>query len=146
VKVPIPRSVELLDRVRTELTPDRRPLLIAIDGADGIGKSSLASWLAWQLGTPAIHLDLYLTCVQPIQWLTPDLKRVVDRRLDQKRPVIVDGVLILDALEQIGRSADFVVFVKGVGSISLAGQLVEYRERRNLPGCADFSLEGYVED
>ena len=145
MKDPIPRSVELLHRLKEALTPNRIPLLIAIDGADGVGKSSLASWLAWQLGMPAIQLDLYLTSLHPIQWLTADLKRVVDRRLDRKRPVIVEGVLVLDALDQIGRKADFVVFVKGVGSISLAGQLVEYQGRRNLPGSAHFSLEGYVE-
>jgi chloramphenicol 3-O-phosphotransferase len=70
LKEPIPRSDELLDRVQTALTPNRRPVLVAIDGADGIGKSSLASWLAWQTGMPTVHLDLFLTCVQPIQWLT----------------------------------------------------------------------------
>jgi hypothetical protein len=37
------------------------------------------------------------------------------------------------------------LFVKGVGGISLADQLVEYQERRNLPGAANFSLEGYIE-
>jgi uridine kinase len=145
VKVPIPRSVELLDRVQTALTANRRPLLIAVDGADGIGKSSLASWLAWQTDMPTVHLDLYLTGRHPVQWLTADLRRAVDRRLDRRCPVIVEGMLVLDALDQIGRKADFVVFVKGVGSISLADQLVEYRERRRLPRSADFSVEEYVE-
>ena len=60
VKDPIPRSVELLYRVKEALTPNRRPLLIVIDGADGMGKSSLASWLAWQLGMPAVQLDLFI--------------------------------------------------------------------------------------
>jgi predicted GTPase len=53
MKLPIPGSNELLDQIKQALTPKRFPLLIAIDGADGIGKSSLASWLAWQLGMPA---------------------------------------------------------------------------------------------
>jgi hypothetical protein len=110
---------------------------------DGVGKSSLGSWLAWQLGMPAVHLDLFIISLYPIQWLTADLKRVVDLRLERGRPVIVEGVLVLDALEQIGRQADFVVFVKGVGSLSLADQLAEYQERRSLPGSADFSLEGH---
>jgi ATP-dependent protease Clp ATPase subunit len=139
VKEPIPRSAELLDRI----IEAHRPLLIAIDGADGIGKSSLASWLAWQLAIPTVHLDLFITSLHPIQWLTADLKRAVDRRLDLKRPLIVEGVLALDALDQIGRKADFVVYVKGVGSIGLADQLVDYQEARSLPGSADFSLEGY---
>ena len=81
MKMPIPDSNELLDRIKQALTPDRLPLLIVIDGADGCGKSSLASWLAWQLGMPAVQLDLYLTCLEPIQWLTADLARVVSRRL-----------------------------------------------------------------
>ena len=138
MKAPIQRSDELLDRIEA-----RRPLLIAIDGADGIGKSSLASWLAWQLGMPAVHLDLFLTSLHPIQWLTADLKRAVDRRLDLKRPVIVEGVLVLDALDQICRKADFVVYVAGVGGIGLAEQLVEYQDVRSLPSSADFSLDGY---
>ena len=44
VKGPIPRSVELLDRVQTALTPNRLPLLIAIDEMDAVGKSSLGGW------------------------------------------------------------------------------------------------------
>jgi hypothetical protein len=81
MKVPIPRSDDLLDRIKDALTPNRLPLLIAVDGADNAGKSSLASWLAWQLGMPAVQLDLYLTNLRPIQWLTEDLDRVVARRL-----------------------------------------------------------------
>lgn len=147
MKVPIPRSGELLDRLRLALTPNRRPLLIAVDGADGVGKSSLASWLAWQLGMPAVQLDLYLANGQPIQWRTADLERVVACRIDRKRPLIIDGVLALDALDQIGRKADFVVFVSGLGNagISLASQLVEYRIRQELPERADFTLAGYTE-
>src|ERR1700692_2645873 len=111
MKVPIPRSGELLEHLQEALTPNRLPLLIAVDGADGIGKSSLASWLAWQLGMPAVQLDLYVTSLQPVRWLRQDLERVVACRIDQKRPLIIDGVLALDALDQIGRKADFVVFV-----------------------------------
>ena len=135
-KLPIPRSIELLDRVQTALTPNRLPLLIAIDGADGIGKSSLASWLAWQTGMPTVHLDLFLTNLHPIQWLKPDLKRVVDRRLDRKHPVIVEGLLVLDALEQIRREADFVVLVEGETTSTLETQVAEYQARRRRIGAA----------
>jgi pantothenate kinase-related protein Tda10 len=67
-------------RLREAGTHTRLPLLIAIDGADGCGKSSLASWLAWQLGMPAIQLDLYLSELHPMQWLAVELARVVNRR------------------------------------------------------------------
>jgi 2-phosphoglycerate kinase len=58
VKAALSGSVALFEQVQERLGPNRLPLLIAIDGADGVGKSSLASWLAWQLGAPAVYLDL----------------------------------------------------------------------------------------
>ena len=144
MKFTIPRSAELLHRIKQALTPKRLPLLIAIDGADGVGKSSLASWLAWQLGMPAVQLDLYLTNDEPIQWLTADLDRAVSRRLNRGRPVIVDGVLMLDALDQIGRGADFLVWIDGSGGgeRGLAPQIAAYRLRQKRT--PDFTIEGYA--
>jgi uridine kinase len=146
MKKHLPGSEELLARVKQALTPNRLPLLIVIDGADGCGKSSLASWLAWQLGMPAVQLDLYLTALHPIQWLTPELARVVNHRIDNNRPVIVDGVCALDAVDQIQRKADFLVFLRGgdEGS-SLAPQILAYRSRRRPDQLAHFTLEGYIE-
>lgn len=144
LKKPLSRSEDLLHRIEIALTPNRLPLLIAIDGPDGCGKSSLAAWLAWQLGMPAVQLDLYLTSDEPIQWLTDDLKRVVARRLDRGRPLIVDGVMILDALEQIGYEPDFLAFVNGENSGRiLAPQIADYWSRRKLPERADFKIDGY---
>jgi hypothetical protein len=144
LKVPLPRSNDLLDCIKEALTPNRLPLLIAIDGADCAGKSSLASWLAWQLGMPTVQLDLYLTNLRPIQWLAEDLARVVARRLDRDRPLIIDGVLILDALHQIGHAPNFVVFVSGGHErSSLAPQIAAYKSRRKLPERANFIIEGY---
>jgi 2-phosphoglycerate kinase len=69
LKSPLPSSGELLRRVQDALGPNRKPLLIAIDGPDGVGKSSLASWLAWQLGAPSLHLDLYMIRdSKPLKW------------------------------------------------------------------------------
>ena len=57
----------------------RRPLLIGIDAKVGLGKSSLAAWLSWQLEMPAIHLDACLIRdSEPLAWRLDDLRRVVD--------------------------------------------------------------------
>jgi pantothenate kinase-related protein Tda10 len=146
VKKPLAGSEELLVRVKQALTPTRLPLLIVIDGADGCGKSSLASWLAWQLGMPAVQLDLYLTDLHPIGWLSAELTRLVKHRIDNGRPIILDGVCALDAMDQIRRKADFLIFVRGghEGS-SLAPQIANYRSRQRPHELANFSLEGYVE-
>ncbi len=128
MKIPIPRSDQLLAAIKDVLTPARLPLLIAIDGADHCGKSSLASWLAWQLGMPAVQLDLYLTNLYPIQWRVDDLARVVTQRIDvdRGRPVIIEGVLMLDALDQIRRKPDFLVFVRGGYPGSSLGAQIEH--------------------
>jgi hypothetical protein len=146
LKMPLPRSNDLLDRIKEALTPNRLPLLIAIDGADCSGKSSLASWLAWQLGMPAVQLDLYLTGLRPIEWLVDDLARVVARRLDRDRPLILDGVLILDALDQIGRAPSFLVFVSGGHErSSLAPQIAAYKSRQEVFKRANYVIEGYAD-
>jgi uridine kinase len=143
MKQPLPLSEELLESVQRSLTLERLPLLIAVDGADDSGKSSLASWLAWQLAMPAVQLDLYLIKVEPMEWLIPDLNRVLARRLDRKRPVIVDGVLVLEALEQAGRKPDFLVFVTGEGSTQIQPQIAAYRAQYRPEQIADFVIDGH---
>src|SRR5262245_55834815 len=82
IKSPLPGSEALLRKVQEALGRDRLPLLIAIDGADGIGKSSLASWLAWQLGAPAIYLDLYvIRGSNPLRWRSDELQSIIHTRL-----------------------------------------------------------------
>jgi tRNA A37 threonylcarbamoyladenosine biosynthesis protein TsaE len=82
IKTPLSGSEQVLARLQNELGPDCKPLLIAIDGADGVGKSSLASWLAWQLGMPVVHFDLYLIRdSKPLQWRTDELARIIGVRI-----------------------------------------------------------------
>ena len=91
---------------------ERRPLLIGIDGLDGAGKTSLASWLSWQLEMPAIHLDLYIVNgSKPLRFRSEDLAQTLDARAKQGRPLIVEGVLLLQALSEIDYSPDFLVYV-----------------------------------
>jgi hypothetical protein len=78
LKRPLPRSEDLFGQIQAALAPDWRKLLICVDGADGLGKSSLASWLAWQLGAVVINLDLYvISDSYPLQWRTDDLQRMI---------------------------------------------------------------------
>jgi len=88
-----------------------RPLLIGIDGLDGAGKTSLAAWLSWQLEMPAIHLDFYIVRdSQPLQFLTGDLTNALNSRLVLRRPVIVEGILLLKVLREVGRTPDYLIF------------------------------------
>lgn len=141
---PLPRSEELLQHVKDRLGPNRSPLLIAIDGPNGVGKSSLASWLGWQLEMPAVHLDLYaLRDSKPLQWRTDELTRIIGKRIYCGRPVIVEGVFVLDALDQIQRPPDFLVYVRGADSHYFSDMLSDYRSRQKPEARAQFTLEGF---
>jgi 2-phosphoglycerate kinase len=136
-----------LSRIKDALGAGRRPLLIAIDGADGVGKSSLASWFAWQLGMPAVHLDLYLIKdTKPLKWRTDEVGRLVQNRIDSGRPIIVEGVFVLDVLDQIHRAAAFIVYVCGEGGHTLSELLDDYRLRRKPMAIAQFSIGGFDEE
>jgi uridine kinase len=94
---------------------ERRPLLIAIDGEDGSGKSSFAAWLSWQFEMPAIHLDVFLIRdSDPIAWRSTELRATLDgaQFVPPKRPVIIEGVLVRNALSAIDRVPDFSIFIE----------------------------------
>jgi uridine kinase len=118
-------------------------LTIAIDGADGCGKSSLASWLAWQLGAVTIYLDIYVVKdSNPLAWRVDDLERAMTARL-KIGPVIVEGIMVLDALDCLTRKPDFLIFVNGRGSRLLADRIEDYRARQRPRERANFELDGF---
>ena len=149
---------ELLAQVTAALGPEWRPMLIGFDGRDGGGKTSAASWLAWQLGLPAIHLDLFMQRTEfegPIKWRTDDIARCLESR--GARPMVVEGVLLLDVLSAVQRTADILVFVEKIEpqhsrdrsldddlidtrEFSLSNQISRYFERRKPVTLADFKL------
>jgi hypothetical protein len=147
LKSPLPGSEELLRRILDALGPNRRPLLIAIDGPDGVGKSSLASWLAWQFGMPTVHLDLYLIRgSRPLKWRTDEVDRLIQARANLGGPVIVEGILVLDVLDQISRPPDFLVYVSGKGGHMFSKRLNQYQVRYDPVKRAQFSLNGFNEE
>lgn len=159
MKIATAEYESLLTILCAALGPDRRPLLIGIDGREGTGKTSLSNWLAWQLGMPAIHLDLFLIQSEipaPIERRVSDLDRSLKAR--GNRPLIVEGVLLLDALDEVGRSPDFLIFVDEQPStrarppdsdlidtreFSLSNQVTAYFSRRSPADSAAFRLKGF---
>jgi hypothetical protein len=146
LKSSLPGSEDMLCRIKNALGPDRNPLLIAIDGADGVGKSSLASWLAWQLGMPTVHLDLYLIRgSRPLKWRTDEVARLIQIRLDLGKPIIVEGILVLDVLDQISHSPDFLAYVSGKGGNMFSNRLHAYHTRWNPSERAHYVLDGLTD-
>jgi hypothetical protein len=84
--------------------------LIVIDGLPGAGKSTLAASLSALLTIRAVHLDDYLAheCVGFTDYLRyEDLQRALLRR-----PVIVEGVCMLDVLDRLTLRPDQFVYLQ----------------------------------
>jgi hypothetical protein len=78
--------------------------------------------------------------------MTEELARMITHRIDLGRPAILEGVLVLDAIEQIGRSVDFLIFVTGGhAESSFAPQIAAYRSRRRPDQLAHFTIDGWRE-
>ena len=52
-------SISVRDAIWTKMGA-WRSFIVAIDGVDGAGKSTLGRYLAWQLGMPLVESDQYL--------------------------------------------------------------------------------------
>ena len=137
---------ELCARIQAALGPERRPLLIGIDGAPGWGKTSTATWLAWQLGTPVVHLDFYTDmATRRLTTGAGEVARLIDYRLGSGKPIIVEGILLLEALEAARRRPDFLVFIDGEPEGKYSERIRDYRDRYDPRSKADFVLPGYDE-
>lgn len=120
----------VLEKVKETLYPWRK-LTIAVDGADGAGKSPLSRYLAWQLRIPLIETDLLLISdTRPIQYNLECLKELIGSRHSLDRPVLIEGIKILDTLSKLNIESDILIFVENLG----------------YPGTADLEneIQGYL--
>lgn len=81
--------------------------------------------------------------MQTIRWRKDELSRVICERLDNGRPIIVEGILVCDAMREVGRQIDFLIYVGGEGSISLSTMIGDYNSRQRPEANAQFSLDGF---
>ena len=115
--------------------------LIAIDGVDAAGKSTLARYLAWQLGMPAIETDTFLA--EDLRYRDAELRSVLESRLAANRPVIVEGVRILHILRTLQLECDFLIWVEQEewsGTQRLATILAEYLQEYRPAESAHFTF------
>ena len=152
LKIAPPRYDELRERILQKLGPNRCPLLIGIDGQNGAAKTSLSNWLAWQLGMPALHLDLFMCfneeCGTFSGWRVEYLSCAIMQRLGCGMPIIVEGCKLLDALQAVSQTVDFHVYVRRPATTNMnkSAMVSEYVRRKcSVLRHPDFTLLGYVD-
>lgn len=95
--------------------------LVAIDGVDGAGKTTLARRLSDTLGWPTVDLDDHIgpkgrSYVEQV--LFDDLAEAI-----RPRPVIFSGIHMLEVLERVGAAADFLVYVVRLSQAGIPADL-----------------------
>jgi uridine kinase len=97
------------------LTPVMRGLpgvIVTIDGREGVGKTTLGRYLAWRFNVTLIETDLFLIPAQDyVIHLDDQINRIIERRVTRPRPVIVEGVSMLQLMKRINRAPDFSIYV-----------------------------------
>ncbi len=100
------------EKATTALTPllsDLPGIIIAIDGRRNAGKTTLGRYLGCHFNVSLIETDL-LMLDHGFHYNLEQLERMINRRLNMERPVIVEGVAILKLLESVRRASDFTIY------------------------------------
>ena len=119
--------------------------VIAIDGLDGAGKTTLGRFLACRYNISLIETDLFIKSKdENFAYDEENISRIIHKRLESVRPVIIEGIKLLELLECIRIPHDFLIYLKNDnydGSDTLAETLCSYTERYNPEQQADIRLK-----
>lgn len=92
---------------------DERFCIVAIDGRDGSGKTTLGHYLALRSGRQFLDADLYLKRTRSaVPTHSRDLVRVLNRWKRRDRPILLAGVFIGETLTMFGFSPTLVRVVR----------------------------------
>lgn len=108
----MPKPLPEYDQVVSALIPvlyDLPPKIIAIDGLNGTGKTTLARFLSHKFNCTLIETDLFMIRAA-VNYRFEDIKNIVDFRIARERPILVEGVAVLRTLQKMNLKPDFHIY------------------------------------
>jgi uridine kinase len=141
----VPTVFPVYHQVVEALTPilrGRPGIIVTIDGRDGVGKTTLGRYLNWHFNVTLVETDLFLIPAEDyLIHLDDQVNRIIERRVTTPRPVIVEGISILQLMQRIHRVPGFAIYVANPqhpGSRSLKHRLAAYEAAFDPVTKADF--------
>ena len=124
---------------------DLPPVIVAIDGRCGVGKTTLGRFLSWRFNISLLETDLFLVRNKgSFAYRNGDVRKVIQSRIDSNRPIIVEGVVSLDLLTKIGFAPSFHIRVncsEAVGSYGMEEAWQRYAQRYELLTLGSLDIE-----
>ncbi len=146
----MPKVLDAYQTVVTAITPVLAGLhrkVVAIDGRDGSGKTTMGRFLAWHFNCTLLETDNFLVRRQgTLQYREDEIRRIIAGRLDSDLPIIVEGVAILDLLDKLTIAPDMHIHITNPNQSSgrdLEPLLNEYESRRNPVTAAHVAVTVY---
>jgi cytidylate kinase len=114
---PLPEYEQVVNALKPVLF-DLPPKIVAIDGLNGTGKTTLARYLSHKFNCSLVETDMFMVQAA-VDYRFEEMKILIKGRLTRKRPVFIEGVAILRTLKKIDLSPDFHIYWENVDSNDL---------------------------
>ncbi len=111
----MPDILEPYNEIVSKLDPVLSNLpgkVIAIDGKNNSGKTTLGRYLAWHYNVSLIETDLFrLPTNGKLEYNQDEIRRIIECRLKSQRPVILESAIAQQLLQNINIEANFIIHI-----------------------------------
>lgn len=109
-----PPDHDNLTQALAQFLPSKARGIVAITGKLGAGKTTLARYFAWHFNVSLLETDWFLCNPTPPPFRYRDhdsIRRIIHQRTAMSRPIIVEGVAVLELMKDLGYAPDAIVHV-----------------------------------
>lgn len=118
----------------------RPPVIVAIDGRDGVGKTTLGRYLAWHFNCTLLETDSFPPFGRGVHLHKPCIAAAIRSRVELGRPILIEGISILRVLSSIAMKPNFLLYVRNetwTGSEALRESHLQYEKEFQPESKAD---------